>query len=239
MMFGHFRVEHDADKATIMKLHWGPISPFVRKVMITAHETGLSDRITLVRSLVAMNAANADVMLHNPLSKIPTLVTDDGAALFDSDVICEYLDSLHTGPKLIPAESTARWQTLRWNAFGSGALDALVLWRNERMRPQAHQSVPTLQTYALKINASLEWAEREMAALQATRFGLGHIAMGCMFGYLDARFADLDWRAAHPQSAQWFETFMQRESAKLTDPALGVAPAVQPTDDAENAKETK
>lgn len=239
MLFERSCIEHDGDKAKIMKLHWGPISPFVRKVMITAHETGLAGQITLVRSLVAMNAANADVMLHNPLSKIPTLVTDDGTALFDSDVICEYLDSLHTGSKLIPAEARARWQALRWNAFGSGAIDALVLWRNERMRPEAHQSVPTLQTYALKIDASLEWVEREMAALQATPFGLGHIAIGCMFGYLDARFADLDWRAAHPQSAQWFESFMQRESAKLTDPALGVVPAAQPTHDAGNTKVQK
>lgn len=122
-----------------MRLHWGPVSPFVRKVMISAHETGLADRIDLVRSAVAMNVANADVMRDNPLSKIPTLVTDDGFALFDSDVICEYFDTLHRGPKLIPEEKEARWQALRWNAMGSGMLDALVLWRNERMRPVPSQ----------------------------------------------------------------------------------------------------
>jgi glutathione S-transferase len=211
-----------------MKLHWGPVSPFVRKVMITAHETGQVSRIELIRSLVAMNAANANVMLDNPLSKIPTLIRDDGTALFDSDVICEYFDSLHSGPRLIPAEGEKRWQVLRWNAFGSGALDALVLWRNERMRPEAHRSVPTLQTYQLKISASLEWAEREMRALESSDFSLGHIAIGCMFGYLDVRFADIEWRGSHSASARWFETFMQRESAKLTDPALADAPAALP-----------
>jgi len=203
-----------------MKLHWGPMSPFVRKVTITAHETGLADRITLVRSLVAMNAANADVMRDNPLSKIPTLVTDEGVALFDSDVICEYLDTLHSGPKLIPLEPQPRWQVLRWNAMGSGMLDALVLWRNERMRPVPNQSVETLKTYERKITASLDWVEHEMAEIVARDFSLGHVAIGCMFGYLNVRFTDIDWRAGHPASAAWFVRFTQRPSVQLTDPAV-------------------
>lgn len=216
-----------------MKLHWGPISPFVRKVMIAAHETGLADRITLVRSLVAMNAANADVMLDNPLSKIPTLVTDEGFALFDSDVICEYFDTLHSSHKLIPESGDARWQVLRWNAMGSGMLDALVLWRNERMRPEPHRSIETLKSYELKITASLDWVEREMSRLEACEFGLGHIAIGCMLGYLDIRFADIDWRATHPTSAAWYLRFMQRPSAKVTDPAVAdaVGPPSHPTAD--------
>jgi glutathione S-transferase len=210
-----------------MKLHWGPMSPFVRKVLITAHETGLVERITLVRSLVAMNAANPNVMLDNPLSKIPTLVKEDGSALFDSDVICEYLDGLHFRARLIPAEGEARWRVLRWNAFASGVLDALVLWRNERMRPEECRSVPTLETYALKIAACLKWAEREIQGLEASAFSLGHISMGCMFGYMDLRFGDLEWRASHPASARWFETFMKRDSAKRTDPALADTPQTQ------------
>ncbi len=217
-----------------MKLHWGPVSPFVRKVMIAGHEAGLAGRITLVRSLVAMNAANVDVMRDNPLSKIPTLVTDEGFSLFDSDVICEYFDTLHSGRKLVPESGDARWQVLRWNAMGSGMLDALVLWRNERMRPEPHRSIETLKTYELKIAASLDWVESEMSRLEACYFGLGHIAIGCMFGYLDIRFADIDWRATHPASAAWYLCFMQRPCAKLTDPAVAGAagppshPAVNP-----------
>lgn len=222
-----------------MRLHWGPVSPFVRKVMISAHETGLADRIDLVRSPVAMNAANADVMRDNPLSKIPTLVTDEGFALFDSDVICEYLDTLHRGPKLIPEGKEARWQVLRWNAMGSGMLDALVLWRNERMRPVPSQSVETLKTYDLKIAASLDWVESEMAGLETSEFGLGHITIGCMFGYMDLRFSDIDWRSTHPASAAWFSRFSQRPSSKLTDPAFADAPTAQPIQPADKPAKTQ
>lgn len=208
-----------------MTLYWGPLSPFVRKVMIAAIETGLRDRICLVRSLVAMNASNQEVMRHNPLSKIPTLVTDAGLVLFDSDVICEYFDSLHAGTRLIPADLSTRWQVLRWNALGSGMLDALVLWRNERMRPTDHQSLATLDTYALKIKTSLALIEREIALLDAMDFGLGHIAIGCMFGYLDLRFPDIAWRENHPASAHWQARFATRPSAQATDPALAAIPA--------------
>jgi glutathione S-transferase len=199
-----------------MKLHWGPISPFVRKVMITAHETSLVDRITLVRSLVAMNKANQEVMADNPLSKIPTLVLDDGTALFDSDVICEYLDGLHAGPRLFPADGEARWTTLRWNALASGFIDALVLWRNERMRPDGHQSLPTLQAYAEKTDATLAWIEREIGDFAARPLSIGHVALGCALGYLDLRFDDLGWRQGRPRTSAWMSLFMLRPSAVAT-----------------------
>lgn len=193
------------------------MSPFVRKVMMAAHETGLAERIELVRSLVAMNKVNPAVMRDNPLSKIPTLVTDEGLVLFDSDVICEYLDSLHPGPRLIPSEPTLRWQALRWNALGSGFMDALVLWRNERMRPEEHRSPETLAAYGHKCSATLDWIEREASALHAAHFGLGHIAIGCALGYLDLRFADVAWRDTHPASAHWFAGLCERPSAQVTE----------------------
>src|SRR6516165_7432240 len=96
-----------------MKLHWSPRSPFVRKVMIAAHETGLVDLWTCVRTVVAMTAPNAALLPDNPLSKIPTLVLDDGSALYDSGVICEYLDALDGKPQLFPAEGAARLIALR------------------------------------------------------------------------------------------------------------------------------
>jgi glutathione S-transferase len=196
------------------------MSPFVRKVMVAAHEAGVADRIELVRSPVAMNKVNAAVMRDNPLSKIPTLVTDEGMALFDSDVICEYLDSLHAGQKLIPTSGNARWVALRWNALGSGMIDALVLWRNERMRPEGHRSVETLEAYAQKCVATLDWVEREIPALEKAAFGLGHISIGCMFGYLDLRFADMTWRDARPASERWFAAFSRRPSALHTEAAF-------------------
>src|SRR5262245_54583843 len=119
-----------------MKLHWSPRSPFVRKVMIVAHETGLVDRLTLVRTVAAATRPHTDLMRDNPLSKIPTLVLDNGTALYDSPVICEYLDRLHAGPALFPRDLAARMTALRRQALGDGFLDFLLLWRDERARAQ-------------------------------------------------------------------------------------------------------
>ena len=123
-----------------MKLHWSPRSPFVRKVMIVAHELGLADRLDCVRTVVATTKPHAVLMEENPLSKIPTLVLDDGTVIYDSPVICEYLDQLHDGPKLIPAALPERMTALRRQALGDGFLDFLLLWRNERERPAEHPS---------------------------------------------------------------------------------------------------
>ncbi len=119
-----------------MKLHWSPRSPFVRKVMIVAHERGLAGRITCVRTVAAMTKPHAELMKDNPLSKIPTLVLDDGTVLYNSPVICEYLDALDGTPKLFPREPKARMTALRRQALGDGFLDMMVALRNERERAQ-------------------------------------------------------------------------------------------------------
>ncbi len=202
-----------------MKLHWSPRSPYVRKVMIVAHETGVADRLELVRSVVAMSKPNHDVLRDNPLGRIPTLVTGDGTILFDSAVICEYLDSLHTGPKLFPPAGAERWHALRWHALGDGMLDTLIVFRNEREQPPAQQNPDWLANFALKIARSLDAIERETAALDAAPFGIGHVAIACALGYLDFRFADLGWRDGHPRGAAWFAKIAERPSVKLTTPA--------------------
>jgi glutathione S-transferase len=201
-----------------MKLHWSPRSPFVRKVMILAHETGLVDRFEKVRSVVAMTKPNAELMKINPLNKIPTLVTDDGLVLFDSDVISEYLDSLHGGPRLLPAEPERRWQVLRWRAFGSEFLDALILWRNERNRPEERRLPELLAAFELKSRTALDLLEREIGEISQARFSVGHIAVGCALAYLDFRFPDVDWRSGHPRLAGWFAQFSQRPSVLATAP---------------------
>jgi len=203
-----------------MKLHWSPRSPYVRKVMIVAHETGLADRIERVRSVVAMSKPNREVMRDNPLGKIPTLVTDDGRSLFDSIVICEYLDSAHAGAKLFPASGAARWEALRWHALGDGMLDTLILWRNERDQPPAQQNPDWLSIFALKIANSLDVIERETKELERAPFGIGHVAIACALGYLDFRFTDLAWRDGHPRSAAWFEKLSQRASIRATHPSV-------------------
>src|SRR3977135_3879917 len=113
-----------------MKLHWSPRSPFVRKVMIVAHEVGLTDRITRVRTVVATTRPHAPLMEENPLSKIPTLVLDDGTVLYDSPVICEYLDSLHAGCKLVPADGKERMTALRRQPLADGVVYFLLLSTN-------------------------------------------------------------------------------------------------------------
>ena len=201
-----------------MKLHWSPKSPYVRKVMIAAHEAGVLDRIERVRSVAAMLKPNAALMADNPLSKIPTLVRADGRTLFDSVVICEYLDDLG-GTALFPAEGEARWAALRWHALGDGLLDALILWRNEREREVPLAAL--LDAFELKTRASLTLLDGEAAALADAPFSIGHLTLGCALGYLDYRFDALGWRAVAPRLARWFETLRRRPSFQATEPTDG------------------
>jgi glutathione S-transferase len=202
-----------------MKLHWSPRSPFVRKVMIFAHETGLVDRLNCVRTVVATDATNPALLPDNPLSKIPTLVLDDGSSLYDSAVICEYLDGLHAGAKLFPSAGPARWTALRRQALADGFLDFLLLWRHERARPQPSQAL--LDAFTAKYRATMALLEQEAAALGDVSFGIGHVAIGCSLSYLDFRFADLSWRSGHPHTTAWHESFVQRPSAKATQAEEG------------------
>jgi glutathione S-transferase len=199
-----------------MKLHWSPRSPFVRKVMIVAHERGLLDRIDCVRTVAAMTKPHAELMQDNPLSKIPTLVLDDGSVLYDSPVICEYLDGLGEAPQLFPAAPKARFEALRRQALGDGFLDMLVTLRNERER--AHPSEVHMASTAVRKAAVLQSLEHEAETLGAAPFGIGHIAIGCALSYLDFRFADEDWRKGHPRIVRWHETFAQRNSVRATEP---------------------
>jgi glutathione S-transferase len=201
-----------------MKLHWSPRSPFVRKVMILLHETGLTDRVELIRSVVAMHETNKDLMADNPLNKLPTLIRDDGTAIFDSPVVCEYLDTLHDGDRLFPAEGDARFTALRWQALGDGILDLLVLWRNELNRPVDVQSKPHVAAFEAKAEAALDRLETEADALRATPFGIGHIAVGIVPSYMDFRYPERDWRGARPAIAAWHADFATRPSVVATEP---------------------
>jgi glutathione S-transferase len=202
----------------VMSLHWSPKSPYVRKVMICVEELGLHDQVVLVRSVAAMLKPNAAIMKDNPLSKIPTLVLEDGMALFDSAVICEYLNDLAHGSLLAPA-GAARWQALRWQAFGDGLLDALILWRNERERE--HPLPALIDAFTLKTFASLARLDSEAAELSAAPFGLGHVALVCALGYLDYRFDAVVWRSRAPALAAWYATACERPSVHGTEPVDG------------------
>jgi glutathione S-transferase len=201
-----------------MKLHWSPRSPYVRKVMIVAHERGLVERIKIIPTHVAMDKANQEYMGTNPLSKIPTLLIDDGSALFDSRVIAEYLDGLGDGEPLFPHESTRRFQALSWMGLAEGLTDALILWRNERTRPETLQSLPHHAAFEAKRNAAFARLNEIAPTLANTPFGIGHIAIGIVNAYSDFRFPEYNWRALHPALNDWHITFQARPSVQATEP---------------------
>ncbi len=199
-----------------MKLHWSPRSPFVRKVMIVAHERGLAGRIDCVRTVAAMTKPHAELMNDNPLSKIPTLILDDGTVLYNSPVICEYLDALDGAPKLFPRAPKARMTALRRQALGDGFLEMMVALRNERERAQP-SDIHIASTAARKA-AVLASLDREAESLTTTPFGIGHIAIGCALSYLDFRFAEENWRKDHLRLANWHAAFAARPSVRATEP---------------------
>ena len=202
-----------------MKLFWSTRSPFVRKVMVVAHEKGLSDRIEQVRTVVAPAKPNPEVMAHNPLNKLPTLLLDDGSAIYDSRVIAEHLDEIGTGARLFPAGGPARLQALRRQALGDGILDFLLVTLSERMRPQARQSPELLSALQLKFTTAFDALEAEAPALHSQALSIGHIAIGCVCSYADFRYADERWREGRPQLAAWHKDIAARPSFRATEHA--------------------
>ena len=153
---------------------------------------------------------------------MPTLILDDGTVLYDSPVICEYLDSLHDGPRIFPTEGAERWTTLRRQALADGILDALVLRRYEGMRPEELRSADWVARQERKVVRGLDALEAEAEAGNladpAGPLTIGEIAITCALGYMDLRFADDDWRHNRPALASWYEDIAQRPSIKATVP---------------------
>ena len=201
-----------------MKLYWSPRSPFVRKVMVCVHELGIVDRIQTEYAFVSPSQVNGEVLKVNPIGRIPALVTDSGMVLFDSHVICEYLDAEHGSSRLFPKSGERRWEALRRLALGDGMLETGVLWRTERIRPAPQQSSPILLGYDQKITHALDAVEAEATALKLDAIDIGEIAIGCALGYLDFRFVELDWRTRCPKAAKWFESVNARPSMQQTLP---------------------
>ena len=201
-----------------MKIYYAPASPYVRKCLVAAAELGLRDRIELVTAAAHPINRDKNVVAHNPLGKIPTLIADDGTVHYDSRVICEYLNALGDG-HLIPREGKARWSVLTEQALADGVMDAAVLTRYETFaRPEALRWKEWIAGQLEKVTSGLDALEAHAAGF-GDRVDLGTIAFGCMLGYLDFRFASLGWRDAHPKSAAWFERFGARPSMVATRPA--------------------
>jgi glutathione S-transferase len=202
-----------------MKLLYAPTSPFARKVRAAAIELGLQERMELEFTLAMPTKPNRDyARSHNPLRKIPALVTDDGATIFDSTVICEYLDALAGGGKLIPREGGARWQVLTNHALAQGMAEAAVLTRYETwLRPEALRWPEFAADQWDRIDAGIAWFEAHPEAL-AGPVNVAHLMLGCTLGYLDFRSPEHDWRMGNPAAAAWFAELSQRPSFALTIP---------------------
>lgn len=200
-----------------MKLLFGKISPFVRKVNVTLHELGLSDQVERVPCTVSATQPNPDVVRHNPIGKIPTLVLDAETSLYDSTVICEYLAHKAGNQRLFP-DGEARWHALRLNALGDGLVQAGILARTELSRApeQRWQALYTAQW--TKVENCLHRLE-EMAPTLALEPSIGEISAACAIGWLDFRVTDFDWRAGHDRLAQWFAGIGERPSFRATAPS--------------------
>jgi glutathione S-transferase len=201
---------------TPMTLFASSRSPFVRKVLVAAHEIGGAERLRLERVVVSANKPNAVVMAANPLNKIPTLILADGTALYDSRVICEFFDSLHRGPPLVPIEPAQRWPARRLEALGDGLMDLNIARLGEMNRPPAAQSATHLESFRLKTSATLDCLERQSNAFNGT-LRLAEIAVACALAHLDFRFAAEDWRAGRARLGAWYAEFAARPSMRATE----------------------
>jgi glutathione S-transferase len=194
-----------------MKLYYHPISPFVRKVLIVAEENGLGEQVETVMT----DTLDEGLRGVNPLGKIPVLTLDDGTALYDSRVICEYLDAAGRGA-LLPPAGPARWKTRLLEALGDGVADAVlrIVMENRRPEHDRHADVIARQTRA--VAAGLAEAERR---LEPDRFTLGEAAVACAIGYMRIRLPGYEWRAERPALAAWYDAAEQRPSLAKTWPA--------------------
>jgi glutathione S-transferase len=184
-----------------MKLYYSPASPYVRKVMACAIARGIDAGIEPVPCDV--HAQPADLLRDNPLSRIPCLIGPGGVAIYDSPVICEYLDSLGEAPRLFPAPGPARWAALRQQALADGILDASVPRRREIGLPQDEGRAGYIARQAAAVARAVAALEAEAAGFGELRT-VGEIAVACALGYLDFRYAGQPWRPGHPRLEAWY-----------------------------------
>ena len=201
----------------MLTLYYSPLSPFVRKVRVVALEAGIADQIDLQPAAgTALDPGTMPVAL-NPLGKIPTLARPDGGALYDSRVICQYLNA-RAGAGLYPA-GARHWDALTLEATADGIMDAAVAMAYEaRLRPEELRYAPVVEGQWQKCARALDLLEERWMAYLAGPLCIGQIALGCALGYIDLRHGARDWRASRPALAAWEATFAARSSMVATKP---------------------
>lgn len=197
-----------------MKLLYQTHSPFARKVLVFAHEVGIAGRIEVIHQETSPTRRNEVVFAQNPLGKVPVLIRPGQPSLFDSDVICAYLDGAHEGRKLIPPEGESRWLALRHQALAQGLADAGIALRWETVRrPQGLRYAQLRDGYIEKLTAGYDWLERELDVSAPVH--VGHIALASCLDWLE--FRDLPgFRDRRPRLTDWFEEFRRRPSMRAT-----------------------
>jgi glutathione S-transferase len=201
-----------------MMLYFNPASPFARKALVVAHERAQFVHLELVTAIPLPIRPVPELARVNPLGKVPTLVLEDGTALYDSRVIAEYLDSLGGGTRLFPASGMARWTALRRQAQADGIMDAAVAVRYERaVRPPERLFPEWVEGQLTKVRQALDALESEAASLSGA-VTIGEVAIGCALGYLDFRYPEEAWRTRRPALAAFYEGFSARPSMRLTTP---------------------
>lgn len=198
-----------------MRLLFSPTSPYARKVRVVITEKGLEDRVTEVPTNPM--EPDADLVARNPLHKVPALVLDDGASLYDSRVICEYLDFLTPGPRLLPDSGDARWQALRRQALADGILDAALATVMELRRPEGERSAMWLDRWRHAITRGVAVAEGDLDALSGD-LDMSQIAVASALDYLDFRLPDIAWQDSHGALAAWLRDRLARPAFRRTDP---------------------
>jgi glutathione S-transferase len=197
-----------------MKLLYQTHSPYARKTLVFAHEVGIAGRIQVVHHETSPTNRNEAVFAENPLGKVPVLLRPGMAPIFDSDVICAYLDTLHDGRRLVPPESEARWQALRIQAVAQGLADAGIAIRWETVRrPVELRYAPLRDGYIAKLIASYDWLERQLDV--ASPVHVGHIALATALSWLEFRNLPT-FREQRPRLAAWLDEFEARPSMRAT-----------------------
>jgi glutathione S-transferase len=199
-----------------MQLIDSPASPFCRKVRVVLHETGLAGDVELVRVMTTPIAADGQTAANNPLGKIPCLIRADGPSLYDSRVICRFLDA-KAGATLYPEARI--WETLTLEATGDGIMDAAVLMVYElRHREENQRNAAWVEGQWAKVVRALDAIEARWMSHLHGRLDVGQISVACALGYLDFRHGDRDWRKSHPALAAWYQGFAARPSMEATVP---------------------
>lgn len=200
-----------------MKLYHSPTTPFGRKVVVFLHETGLLDRVQVETVSGTPLDAGTMPVTRNPLGKIPALERDEGGVIYDSRVICRYLDHL-SGAGLYPA-APALWEVLTLEATADGIIEAALSMAYEaRLRPQDKQFAPWVEGQWTKVARALDTVDRDWTDHLNGPLGAAQIAIGCALGYLDFRHGARNWREGRPRLAAWEAAFAKRPSMQATRP---------------------